>query len=244
MLTNTTPQHPHQEVTESGWQLRESSCLFSFFTEAHLFPFLQKWSSSKEAKLHSLVQALKKIWCHFGILESCLPTRSKQIAFQASLITEYTLVISCKSLSSDFIASSCPSRLVASLPECSPLPACLNTHHVCWIKSFWLGLDPPSLARNSCLRNIRAILIRHDSALLWPLFSFSLIRLVHWSYLWNYVPMPPSSHSEFQEGKFLSRGIFRRFYHGILAMDGLTPITMALPISLSPFCNMDISLLP
>ncbi|XP_015451168.1 uncharacterized protein LOC107196272 isoform X2 [Pteropus alecto] len=59
----------------------------------------------------------------------------------------------------------CP-RLVASLPECSPLPACLNTHHVCWIKSFWLGLDLPSLARNSCLRNIRAILIRHDSALL------------------------------------------------------------------------------
>lgn len=152
----------------------ENHLVYSLFQRGSSVPFLKKWNSYKEAKLHSLVQALKKIWCHFGILESCLPTRYKQIAFEASLITEYTLVISCKGLSSAFIASSCPSRLVASLPECSPLPACLNTHYVCWIKSFWLGLDPLSLARNSCLRNIRAILIRHDSALPWPLLSFFL----------------------------------------------------------------------
>lgn len=62
---------------------------------------------------------------------------------------------------------------------------------------------------------------------------FSLIRQVHWSYLWKYVPVPPFLPlPEFQEEKSLSRGIFSRFYHGILAMDGLTPLTTVLSLFL------------
>lgn len=96
----------------------------------------------------------------------------------------------------------------------APFATCLNIPRIWWIKSGCLGLDPSSMERKSSLYRMsgQAASLRPDSFLCDLHSRFSLMSLVCWPHLWKYVP---GSLLQFQEGKSLLRGIFRRLHHGL-----------------------------
>ena len=160
---------------QSGWGLVSPSCLLDFFLEAHLFPFLKTRNFFKEAKVHSPIEAIERIWHHFEILD-CLPTGDEQIAFEASLLTE------CAGLS--------VARLVLRIqqPPSPKVPPVHWTNQVSQIKIFGLGWTLPP--QKDVGRTSGPFQPRHDSVLPWPPFPFCLDRLVGWSSLWKSATLP------------------------------------------------------
>lgn len=141
MLTEAPPC-PHHEAIESGQRLEESSCLFNYYHKDSSVPIFKNMELFQKSQTSFSHIGFEKNLTSFWYLESHLPTSYKQITCEASLITENTLVISCKGLSSASIAPSCPFRLAASLPEFSLLSARLNTS--CMLdKELLVGTFPP-----------------------------------------------------------------------------------------------------
>lgn len=159
-----TAQGPYQEAIKRGQQFGESPCLFDFF----------HWGSS--VKKPNFISS-NRLWKEFDVILVFW-----NLAYLQGINKSPLRQVSSRNTPWLSAAEACHQPPLPHLAPSDLSPPCPNashsqhvwTHRVCWIKSSWLGLGPPSVERNSCLRNIRAILIRHNSALLWPLFSFFL----------------------------------------------------------------------
>ena len=173
------PQHPSKRCIQSGWHPKwVGACVTTLPLR-----FLPRGSSIPIFKDAELFQRSKTSFPHRGYGKNLQSFWDFGLPPYLQGMNKLPL----RQVSSQSVLGYQLQRLVLSIqqPPSPKVPPVHWTNQVSQMKIFSLELDPPSPGRMS-----GPFQPSHESVLSWPPFLFCLDRLVGWSSLWKYVPLP------------------------------------------------------